>query len=406
MLTFGPKSILFIIVSVTACSISTSAPGAPPTAGCEGIPEISGTTLDVELVAEGFKNPVHLAVLSRDHLFVVEQAGIIRIIKNGKPLPKPFLDMRAQVRSGGERGLLSATFHPDFILNGRFFLYYTDLAGDVVVSEFRAAVANRDQADPTTERRLLTIAHRTYANHNGGQLAFGPDRYLYIGVGDGGSAGDPDNHGQDLTQLLGKLLRIDVDQPDPGKSYGIPPTNPFVKVKTAAPEVWAYGLRNPWRFSFDRETGDLYIADVGQNAWEEINVQPRSSSGGENYGWRFMEGMHCYDPPEHCPRKGLTLPVIEYPTPPRAAVIGGFVYRGCRMPDLRGAYFYSDYYKGFIRTFVLSNRQPRRAQDVTRQLKESHKTLHHISSFGEDVSGELYLVEHIEGAIYRIIPGR
>jgi glucose/arabinose dehydrogenase len=407
MRTFSSKRILFL-VTVLAGSVGATAqaPDASSTAGCEGVSEVSGTALDVELVAVDFKNPVHLASPSRNRLFVVEQAGLVRIVKNGKTLSKPFMDLRSRVRSGGERGLLSIAFHPDFALNGRFFLYYTDLTGDIVISEFRAAAANPDQADPTTERRMLTIPHRKYANHNGGQLAFGPQRYLYIGVGDGGSAGDPDNHGQDPAVLLGKILRIDVDKSEGPNQYGIPPTNPFVRAKGAAPEIWAYGLRNPWRFSFDRETGDLYIADVGQNAWEEIDVQPGSSLGGENYGWRYMEGTHCYDPPEDCPRRGLTLPVVEYPTPPRAAVTGGFVYRGCKMPDLRGTYFYSDYYKGFIRSFVLSNGQPSRTQDVTNQLKRSHNTIHHLSSFGEDAGGELYLIEHIQGAIYRIIPAR
>jgi glucose/arabinose dehydrogenase len=410
MRSLKTAAILFVIaICLVATPLSgEQTPDPVPVGDCAGIPPVAGTAVDVELVAGEFKNPVHLAAPPKTHnrLFVVEQAGAIRLIKNGKTVPKPFLDLRSQVRSGGERGLLSLVFHPDFVRNGRVFVYYTDLTGDVVVSEFRAGSAIPDHMDPATERRLLVIPHRKYANHNGGQLAFGPDGYLYIGVGDGGSGGDPDNHGQELRVLLGKLLRIDVDTPDRGRLYGIPPTNPFVNSKKALPEIWAYGLRNPWRFTFDRKTGDLYMGDVGQNSWEEINIQPASSPGSENYGWRLMEGMHCYDPPEDCPREGLTLPVLEYPTPPRGAVTGGFVYRGCKMPELHGTYFYSDYYKGFVRTFVHSNGQTTRPQDVTRQLKRSHPAIQHLSSFGEDASGELYLVEHIQGAIYKIIPGR
>ena len=275
-----------------------------------------------------------------------------------------------------------------------------------MISEFTAAEANLDTADPASERRLLTIAHRQHGNHNGGQLAFGPDHFLYIGTGDGGGAGDPDNQSQTKTSLLGKLLRIDVDQPDANKPYGIPASNPFVNEAGAAPEVWAYGLRNPWRFSFDRGSGDLYIADVGQDAWEEVDVQPASSKGGENYGWRFMEGTHCYNPPEGCLRSGLTFPVFEYPHRGRGfSITGGFVYRGCRLPDLRGTYFYSDYVKGFIRTFVLLNGQPAHERNVTGELAPpTPNRISHLSSFGEDAQGELYLVEYERGEIYRVVP--
>jgi glucose/arabinose dehydrogenase len=375
---------------------------------CAGVPQARGTSLATELLAEGFREPVHLTAppSGEDRLFVVEQAGTIRIIHNGKILPKPFLDIRDRVQSGGERGLLSLAFHPNYSLNRRFFVYYTERTGDLIIAEYRAG-DDRNQADPSTERRLLAIEHRKYANHNGGQLAFGPDHFLYIGTGDGGSGGDPDNHGQNLRVLLGKLLRIDVDKRESGKSYGIPPSNPFIGKQGAAPEIWAYGLRNPWRFSFDRGTGDLYIADVGQYQWEEVDVQPASSSGGENYGWRYMEGQHCFNPRQGCPTEGLTSPALEYPAPPHAAITGGFVYRGCRMPDLHGTYFYSDYVKGFIRTFVLAKGRATNLRDITREMTPpSMNTTHHISSFGEDTQGELYLLEHQTGKILRLIPRR
>jgi glucose/arabinose dehydrogenase len=360
------------------------------------------------LVAEGFTLPVHLAAPPHDvnRLFVVEQDGAIKIIKSGRTLPQPFLDIRDRVRSGGERGLLSIAFHTDYASNRRFFVYYTEATGDLVIAEFASSATDPDVADPGSERRLLVIPHRKYGNHNGGQLVFGPDRYLYIGTGDGGSAGDPDNNAQTKRSLLGKLLRIDVDGPKGGKPYGIPSSNPFVKDRNAAPEVWAYGLRNPWRFSFDRATGDLYIADVGQNAWEEVDVQPASSRGGKNYGWRYMEGAHCYNPPAGCPTRGLTLPVFEYPQPlGGSSITGGFVYRGCRMPDLHGTYFFSDYVKGFSGSFVLANGRATKIRDITHELAPPlpHR-IKHLSSFGEDAQGELYLVEHKQGEIYRLVP--
>ena len=346
---------------------------------CKGIATVAGTAFATELVADGFKMPVHLAAPPDDvsRLFVVEQDGPIKIIKSGKTLARSFLDI-------------------------------TDATGDLVIAEFASAATDPDVADSASERRLLVIAHRKYDNHNGCQLAFGPDRYLYIGTGDGGARGDPDNNAQNRTSLLGKLLRIDVDHPKVGNPYGIPSSNPFVKDGNAAPEVWAYGLRNPWRFSFDRGTGDLYIADVGQNAWEEVDVQPASSAGGENYGWRYMEGAHCYNPREGCPTRGLTWPVFEYRQQGKGyAITGGFVYRGCRMPDLRGTYFFSDYVKGFSGTFVLTGGRAAQVRDITHELAPPppHR-IEHLSSFGEDAQGELYLIEHEEGAIFRLVPSK
>jgi hypothetical protein len=399
------KPALFLLL-LGAFAATSSAQGTASRNPCDGVPTAAGTAIAAELVADGFRLPVHLTAPPHDdgRLFVTEQAGTIRIVKSGRTVPRPFLDIRERVRSGGERGLLSVAFHPDYASNRRFFVYYTDNTGDLVISEFTASETDSDIANPAGERRLLTIPHRKYGNHNGGQLAFGPDRFLYIGTGDGGAGGDPDNHGQNRMSLLGKLLRIEVDKREADKPYGIPPSNPFVRDASGAPEVWAYGLRNPWRFSFDRGTGDLYIADVGQNAWEEVNVQSASSKGGENYGWRYMEGMHCYDPPSGCPTRGLTLPVLEYPQ--RAggsSITGGFVYRGCRMPDLQGTYFYADYVKGFIRTFVLADGKPTQEMDVTGELAPPQLT-RYLSSFGEDARGELYLVEHSKGEIYRVVP--
>ncbi len=400
--------LLRLLLCAIAALPASRANGTTPQNPCEGISAVPGTALASELVADGFRLPVHLAAPPRDYerLFVVEQAGTIRIIKSGRTLPNPFLDIRDRVRSGGERGLLSIAFHPDYASNRRFFVYYTESTGDLAISEFSTPQTAPDAANPASEQRLLTIPHRKYGNHNGGQLAFGPDRFLYIGTGDGGAGGDPDNNGQNKASLLGKLLRIDVDSRATGKPYGIPPSNPFIAEGNTAPEIWAFGLRNPWRFSFDRATGDLYIADVGQNAWEEVNVQPAAGGGGANYGWRFMEGLHCYDPPSGCPTRGLTPPVLDYPHKPGGqSITGGFVYRGCLIPDLHGTYFYGDYVKGFIRAFALRDGRATQERDITGQLTAPPpSSAIHLSSFGEDARGELYLVEHINGEIYRVVP--
>jgi glucose/arabinose dehydrogenase len=389
--------------------LGTAPAGTAPSAGvCADVAISGGTGVAADLVGEGFKQPVHLTAPPKvlDRVYVVEQAGVIRILQNGKTVPKPFLDIQDRVNAGGERGLLSLAFHPSYPENGRFFVYYTDRTGDLIIAEFTRG-SDPDRVDASTERRLLAIEHRKYANHNGGQLAFGPDRFLYIGTGDGGSGGDPDNNGQNLDSLLGKVLRIDVDKRGEKRAYAIPLSNPFLKRKGAAPEIWAYGLRNPWRFSFDRATGDVYIADVGQGAWEEVNVQPASSQGGENYGWRYMEGLHCFKPPVKCPTDGLTSPVFEYPTAPPGAITGGVVYRGCRMPNLHGTYFYSDYIKGFIRTFRFDQGQATKPEDVTRQLTPPARGgKHSISSFGEDGRGEIYFLDHRRGEIYQVIPAR
>jgi glucose/arabinose dehydrogenase len=320
-------------------------------------------------------------------LFILEQTGAIRILKDGSVLPTHFLDLSGMVNtSGNERGLLGLAFDPAYASNGRFFVNYTDAEGNSVTARYSVSTADPDLADPASGVPILRIAHPQYSNHNGGNLVFGPDGYLYFGMGDGGSGGDPNGNGQNLDVLLGKLLRLDVS----GESYAIPPDNPFVGRAGARPEIWAYGLRNPWRYSFDRKTGDLYIGDVGQDSYEEIDFQPAGDPGGENYGWNFMEGFHSYQgqaPP------GLTPPVAEYDhSGGNCSVTGGYVYRGTRLPDLSGMYVFGDYCSG--RIWVLAH-----AADGWKAAVWLETTLA-ITSFGEDDSGELYVLDRKTGGVF------
>ena len=348
-------------------------------------------------VATGLDQPVALAQARDARLFITLQRGLIMIDDGARVLPTPFLDVRALVSCCGERGLLGLAFHPQYATNGFFFIDYTRSDGDIVIARYRVS-SDPDRADPASAVVLLVIDHTQFANHNGGQLQFGPDGYLYVGVGDGGSGGDPFNHAQDLSQLLGKILRLDVDAPAP---Y-IPPSNPFVGRAGARGEIWAYGLRNPWRFSFDRETGDLIIADVGQDRWEEVDFQPRASLGGENYGWRRMEATHCFNPPSNCSDPSFTMPVLEYSHAAGCSIIGGYRYRGARMPSLRGAYFYGDYCSGSI--WVAT---PEASGAWTSRLLLS--TSMSISSFGEDANGELFVLD-LKGSVYafseNVVPRR
>jgi glucose/arabinose dehydrogenase len=349
-------------------------------------------TLGLERIGEGLSLPVHLthAGDGSGRLFVVEQEGRIRILGPAGLSNSPFLDIAGRVGCCGEQGLLSVAFPPGYTDKKYFYVNYTDAAGDTVVARYRVT-ENPDTADPATEEILLTV-DQPYSNHNGGLLIFGPDGYLYIGMGDGGSAGDPQNNGQNPAALLGKLLRMDVESgPAP---YVVPSTNPFVQTAGYRGEIWAMGLRNPWRFSFDRQTGDLYIADVGQNDYEEINFQPAVSLGGENYGWRIMEGSHCFDP-DPCSTAGLTLPAFEYSHSEGCTVIGGMVYRGKRYPNLSGLYFYGDYCEGWIGGAKRSG--------TAWQTMQLYKTGFPISSFGEDEEGELYVSDYQNGAIHRLI---
>jgi glucose/arabinose dehydrogenase len=342
----------------------------------------------------GLNQPVALTHAGDSRLFITQQIGTVVIYDAAGLRATPFLDLRSIVLSGGERGLLSVAFHPHYSENGFFFVYYTNLSGNIVIGRYKVSATDPNRADASSGTILLTIPHPSFANHNGGQLQFGPDGYLYIGTGDGGSGGDPNNHGQDLTQLLGKILRIDIDN---GLPYTLPPSNPFFAFNSARNEIWAYGLRNPWRFSFDRENGDLWIGDVGQNAYEEVDLQPASSIGGENYGWRRMEGFHCFNPSSSCTDPAFAMPVLEYSHAQGACSIsGGYRYRGTQIPALRGAYLYGDYCTGDIWRAVPSGA----AWSSTRLFA----TTISISAFGEDSNGELYVLDVAKGIVYRIVP--
>jgi glucose/arabinose dehydrogenase len=377
-------------------------------AGCGAVQPVAGTAIRLQpLVSSGLSSPVHAAAPRGDaaRVFVVEQPGRVRLVKGGVLQAAPWLDVSAQVLSGGERGLLSVAFHPAFASNGRAFLYLTGngtgdpdagAAGDIRIVEVTVPDPAADQAGAgATFRNLRTVPHPSFANHNGGQLAFGPDGKLYAGTGDGGGGGDPDGNGQDTASRLGKLLRLDPDSPATPV-----PGNPFNN------EVYHYGLRNPWRFSFDRATGDLWIGDVGQGAWEEVDFQAAAAPGqppppGTNWGWNVMEGAHCYPPSaSSCATAGKELPIAEYPHPDGTAITGGFVYRGPRMPDLAGTYLYADSGTGFVRTLRRIAGQPPAAGDVTSALGGP---LPGLVSFGEDGCGEL-LVVRIGGSVSRIVP--
>jgi glucose/arabinose dehydrogenase len=348
--------------------------------------------LQLEPVASGFEAPLIVtnAGDGSDRLFIGEQGGRVWIVSDGERNSQPFLDVSSLVVAGGEQGLLGLAFHPAYEDNGRLFINYTDVNGDTVIAEYRAA---GDAVDENSARTLLTI-DQPFANHNGGALAFGEDGYLYIGTGDGGGAGDPEENGQNLGTLLAKLLRIDVDTPNTGDAYAIPPDNPFTERDGARPEIWAYGLRNPWRFAFDNATDTLWIADVGQTELEEINVAAAGEAG-LNYGWNVMEGTECFAV-DDCDRSGKVLPVAEYGHDQGCSVTGGSVYRGRRFPDMRGGYFLGDYCSGAI--WALSaeklNSQP---------LVEVLTSERAISSFGVDEAGEMYLTDLSSGEVLHLV---
>jgi len=356
-----------------------------------GGPDPGSVGLDTQIVVTGLTNPLYLTAPPGDpRLFVVEQAGRIRIVTNGSLLAAPFLDIRDRVLAGGERGLLSVAFHPSYGTNGYLYVDYTDLSGDTRVERYQVS-ADPNVADKASARLILFV-DQPFANHNGGLVLFGPDGMLYVGLGDGGSAGDPQGNGQNRGALLGKLLRLDVDRGDP---YGIPADNPFVGLAGARREIWAYGLRNPWRFAFDREAGRLYIADVGQNRREEVNVAP-AAAGGLNYGWNIMEGDECYSAAT-CNRTGLTLPVLAYGHADGCSITGGYVYRGQAMPSLRGHYFYSDYCGGWLKSFRYDGSAAADQRDWGLRLGS-------VTSFGEDAAGQLYVLS-ANGNVYRLVAG-
>ncbi len=379
-------------------STTTPQPALPPTQMATETPQpatgsaqpIGTFEIDLKPIVEGgLTHPTYLTHAGDDRLFVVEQPGRIRLVEQGRLLDQPFLDITTKVLSKDtEQGLFSVAFHPNYKTNGQFFIYYTRQPdGAIVIERYTVSKTDPNLADAPSAHTILVISHAQAPNHNGGQLQFGPDGYLYIGIGDGGGQGDqhgPIGNGQNRNALLGKLLRIDVTNQD---TYAIPPANPF------GTEVWAYGLRNPWRFSFDRVTHDLYIADVGQDTYEEVDLQPASSTGGENYGWRIMEGLHCYNPSEGCDQTGLVLPIAEYSHDVGGcAITGGYVYRGQQYPALQGTYFFGDYCTGYIWSLQRVGDQ----WQMTKRLESGRN----ISSFGEDVNGEVYVLDLRGGGVY------
>ncbi len=365
----------------------------------------------MQRVATGLSDPVFVthAPGDFDRLFIVEQGGRIKILKNGSVLPTPFLDITDRVNSGGERGLLGLTFHPSYQTNGLFFVDYTGALGTTNVAQF-SRTANFDVADASSEVTLLTVP-QPFSNHNGGWIDFGPDGYLYISLGDGGNGNDPGNRAQDITnQFLGKMLRIDVDGDDfpgdAGRNYAIPADNPFVGV-TADDEIWAYGLRNAWRCSFDDATGDLYMADVGQSAREEIDFHAAGAPAGQNYGWRCTEGTSCTGL-SGCVCNGplLTPPIHEYDPVlfNCTSVTGGYVYRGCAMPDLVGTYFFADFCRDQMWSFRYSGGVMTEFAERTSELAADVGTVGSISSFGEDAYGELYVCDLFGGEVFKMVP--
>lgn len=360
--------------------------------------------LGLTVVADGLTRPLFVTAAPGQpgRLYIVEQGGRVRIDDNGTLLETPFMDLSALTGGAlGERGLLGLAFHPAYERNGRFYVNYTDLEGATVVALYCRFADDEYRADPATAAVLLRIP-QPFSNHNGGMLAFGPDGYLYIASGDGGSGNDPENNGQSLGTLLGKILRVDVDSASP---YGIPPDNPFAGVAGAREEIWAYGLRNPWRMSFDRATGDLWIGDVGQNALEEIDFQAADSPGGENYGWRNREGDQCRPGEVECEVPGAVDPIYVYARSGSQSVTGGYVYRGSQIPDLAGVYFFADYVGGTVFSLVVDAEGMATVIDETANLTNSQLELSNIASFGEDLDGELYIVDYGAGVVYKVVPG-
>ena len=390
------------ILALTLCAlVGFVAPVVSPPLRAQEAPPFDPTAFSIALepIAGGFDQPVHVTGPNdgSGRLFVVERPGRIRIVADGEVLPEPFLDIASLVESGGsEQGLLSVAFPPDFAASGQLYVYYTarsdEGVGDNTIARYTVSADDPHRADPESGEVLLAVPDFR-VNHNGGQLQFGPDGMLYAGFGDGGGAGDPDGNAQDPTTLLGSLVRID---PAGGAPYAIPPDNPFADGQGGAPETWVWGLRNPWRFSFDRETGDLWIADVGQAAREEVNRLPPDAAAGANLGWNIMEGTLCFRA-DGCDADGLILPVVDYPANIGCAVTGGYVYRGEREPALSGVYLFADVCSGLVWGLGRdANGDWALSQPVDTDLR--------ISSFGEDAAGELYLVD-LSGGLFRVTAG-
>ncbi|HEY3114897.1 MAG TPA: PQQ-dependent sugar dehydrogenase [Gemmatimonadaceae bacterium] len=366
-----------VVLAFAACHSDATGPGDG------GNPLPPGLTLKLDpFVSSGLNSPVFLTQpLNDGRIFVVEQGGRIRVIRNGVLQSTPFLDITSRVLSGGERGLLSIAFHPQYATNHFFYVYFTTQTnGDIRIERF-ATTSNPEVADPTTSKLIITAPHSTYSNHDGGLVSFGLDGMLYAGLGDGGGGGDPLGNGQSFNSLLGSLLRLDVDHGDP---YAIPPDNPYVGQANRRGELWAKGLRNPWRYAFDQATGLLYIADVGQDLHEEVDVVA-ANRGGVNYGWNVMEGTSCYNA-STCTQTGFELPKIDYGhTGGACSITGGYVYRGTAIPGILGHYFYSDYCAGFIKSFRYSN-------GAAVDQKDWGLSTGAVTSFGTDFAGELYVL--------------
>jgi hypothetical protein len=397
ILTFGSAASLLFLA---ACNGSNDGGGFG--AGGLSPPPAPSNSFRLQPLSSILTAPVFLTAVPGDlnRLFVVEQGGLIKILNslNGTPNANPFLDVSGLITSdvptGGERGLLGMAFDPN--ITGRFFINYADTNGDIVIARYLVSSSNANLADPSTAFILKTINHRANSNNYGGMLAFGPDGCLYAGTGDGGGSGDPANNAQTTTSLLGKILRLD---PNTGNACTLLTNNPFANGGGAA-EVWSVGLRNPWRFSFDRTTGDLYIGDVGQSQREEVDAVLAPSAGRQiNFGWRIMEGFLCFNPPSGCNTSGLTLPILDYTHDDGAcSIIGGYVYRGTLNPAATGRYFYADFCAGFVRSFQLQNGQPG-SQNSWPLLSPPGNQ---ITSFGEDARGELYLMT-LAGGLFHIV---
>ena len=385
-------------------AVVSAAPAPDPAPGEYAVAAApSAASVKLTPVASGLSSPVFVTSPGdgTHRLFIVEKTGRIRILTGGTVLATPFLSLASSVSTGGEQGLLGLAFHPSFKTNHKFYVDYTDTSGNTVIREYRASASSPNRTAAGSGRTLLKI-RQPYANHNGGMIAFGPDGYLYIGMGDGGSEGDPGNRAQSTSTLLGKILRIDVNGRSGSYAYRIPSTNPYVG-KAGLDQIWQRGVRNPWRFSFDRSTGSLWIGDVGQNRYEEIDRAVRTSTGdgrGYNWGWRRMEGFHCYSPASGCGTSGLRMPLLEYShaVNGRCAVTGGYVYRGAAIPSLRGWYLFGDYCSGEV--MAVASTAASRPKPVTLFGTGSGRL---VSSFGQDWAGELYVVT-LGGTIYRIDP--
>ena len=379
---------------------ATSAPIATPAVSATPAPSspLLPPRIGLHEVVEGLDSPLDVAAEggAADRIFVAEQPGRIRVVTNGQLAAQPYLDISDRISAGGERGLLGLALHPDFPSDPRVFVDYTNEDGDTVISSFEQSL-DADSADPESERILMTIK-QPFANHNGGAVVFGPDGMLYIALGDGGSGGDPQGNGRSLRTHLAKILRIDVDVPEgQTPAYKVPADNPFASGEGGAlPEIWLTGLRNPWRMHFDPQDGDLWIGDVGQGGWEEIDVA-RAGVGGLDYGWNTMEGAHCYEPASGCDQTGLTLPAAEYDHSLGCAVIGGVVARGQAEPSFLGWYFFADECSGNVWVIDPSKDAP---QDPILILESGRS----ISAFGQDTDGNIYLTDLRGGTLLEAVP--